>query len=251
MYTSSIIFFTQVYMDQHFDQQYTNGGGAKSHTALIVVISVIVTALITSFVVFFVMNSKLVRLKAEKMHAQSTALAHERNVEKKTEEVAQLTNKVTELENELTVANNPFSDWSTHTDEANGYSIMFPKNFSFNNGTIANYDASEQRFDMSGINRLNIQVQKHSLPAEFTSFEAYAAKVKATSEEFTEPAVSYTLGDYVVLSQYTTGGPGGAFMTYIAHKENTNTMYHVLVFETGFTNNKELAEKIISTFQVL
>ena len=161
------------------------------------------------------------------------------------DELAERNNKQTDMDAEET------SEWKTYKNKQDGYSIRHPSEFRSQHGrNIANYDIDDPRYGRGNHEGLRIQIQKHELISGFDLYDEYRNHYKEELDEFTDPTEEVRLGKFITRSQYTKKGPGGAFMTYTAFDKNTKNYFYILVFEPGYSKNKELVEKIVSTFDI-
>ncbi|PLX24601.1 hypothetical protein C0580_04870 [Candidatus Parcubacteria bacterium] len=154
--------------------------------------------------------------------------------------------------------------WRVHENFNLGFSLEYPENLTIidssdegaNYMDFVNYDVNDpQRKRGLGQDDIDIQVQRHDFSSKFTR-EDLIDKLKFEGVEYfsqatVKAAAEVELGDYVKYSQYTVSGPSGPMMNYIALDEDSDRYYYILVFEPGYTNNKELIEEIVSSFKFL
>jgi hypothetical protein len=142
--------------------------------------------------------------------------------------------------------------WKTQINNNDGYALSYPAEFSFQSGhNFMNYDINDQRYERGNPDGVKIQINKHILGGNFRSIEEYITYLKSNSDNFTDPAQEVKIGSCVTLAQYLKNGPGGAFMNYMAFDKKSNTYFDILIFEPGFSKNKELIVNIIKTFRIL
>jgi hypothetical protein len=154
-------------------------------------------------------------------------------------------------------------DWIEFSSiiDGSGYYIKHPRNFWVKSASkdlvnISNYESGTRVLDWGAYmpdDATGIQIQKEP----FINFETAEDVIKFYKSEDSldfegewEMAKDVKLGEHIVLSQYTKAGPGGPFMMYIAIDEENTTYYRILVFEPGYSINKELIENMMSTFEL-
>lgn len=140
--------------------------------------------------------------------------------------------------------------WKTYANKDDGYSISHPSEFwPQKGGNLMNYDISDPLSAMGNSSSVKIQIQKNSLYSSNKSLAEYKEYLMNIEDDLVDQAAIVELGNFVELAQYTKGGPGGAFMAYVAFDDNN--YYNILIFEPGYSNNKELIESIVETFTIL
>lgn len=157
-----------------------------------------------------------------------------------------------EIQDTLLNGDNSISGWKEYVNKNDGYSISFPSEF-FLQGSynIMNYDINDPKYDRGNPDGIKIQIQKHKLHSDYDSIVEYKQHLMQSGDRLVNSAETCNFGDSIDLCQYTKNGPGGAFMSYVAFEENDNIYYNILVFEPGYSKNKNYIESIIETFTVL
>jgi len=219
----------------------------------VIIASVIITALIVSGGIYAWQKGEVNKLNSQIIQAQKFSSEQKGEITNLNTEIAQLNNRLSEIENKenLSVVDE-LAGWKIYTNKNDGYSIMHPSEFwPQSENDLMNYDINDPRYERGNPDGIKIQIQKQSLGSNFKSFDEYVVYQKNTSDELGDPAKTVKLGDFITLSEYTKGGPGGAFMVYTAFNKTTNNYYDILIFEPGYSKNKELLEKIIATFRLL
>lgn len=158
--------------------------------------------------------------------------------------------ELTECKNIEVVEKNGWKTWVNNEDN---YSITYPSEFWPQGGhNLKNYDMSDPRYDRGNPEGISIQIQKHSVSRMgFDTVNEYREYLKTVPDVFADVATDVQLGEFISLYQYTKDGPGGAFANYMALDGERGVFYNILVFEYGYTKNKELVEKILATFEII
>ncbi|MBU2264317.1 hypothetical protein KJ797_03220 [Patescibacteria group bacterium] len=225
----------------------------SSNSIWVIIASVIITALIVGGGIYAWQKSEVNKLNSQIIQTQKFSSEQKGEITNLNAEIAQLNDRLSGVENKksLSVVDG-LAGWKTYTNKNDGFSIMHPSEFWPQSGNdLMNYDINDPRYERGNPDGIKIQIQKQSLGSNFKSFDEYVVYQKNISDELVDPAKTVKLGDFITLSQYTEGGPGGAFMIYTAFNKNTKNYYDVLIFEPGYSKNKELIEKIIATFKIL
>ncbi|MBU0723151.1 hypothetical protein KJ973_02990 [Patescibacteria group bacterium] len=214
---------------------------------------VIITALIVGGGIYAWQKSKINKLNSQIIQTQKITSEQEGEITNLNTEITQLNNRLLGIENKKSPdVVGELTGWKTYTNNNDGYSIMYPSEFWPQcDHDLMNYDINDPRYERGNPDGIKIQVQKHILGSNFESFSEYIAYQKNVANDFNDPAKTIKLGDFVIMSQYTKNGPGGAFMVYTSFDQNTKNYFDILIFESGYSKNKELVEKIISTFEIL
>lgn len=220
----------------------------------IIAVITIITALVVGGGVYAWQKNEANKMSEKIIQAQKITNEQAKQIMKLKDEIAQLKDESSKANSQKTTIeeNNEFSGWKTYVNNNDGYSIMHPSEFwPQYDHDIMNYDINDPRYERGSPDGVKIQIQKHALGSDFRSFDEYASYQKNVSDDFNDPAKTVKLGDFITMSQYTKTGPGGAFMVYTAFDRNLNNYFDILIFEPGYSKNKELVEKIISTFEIL
>jgi len=218
------------------------------------------TFIIVIFTAIVVGGGIYVWQKNEVNKVNNQLIQAQKNVTEKAKQITSISEEIAQLKSQLAVVNNEkpaditdnSSGWKIYVNNNDGYSIMHPSEFwPQYDHDIMNYDINDPRYERGNPDGVKIQIQKHTLDSSFKSFDEYITYQKKTADELIDSAKTVKLGDFVTMSQYTKNGPGGAFMVYTAFNKNSNNYFDILIFEPGYSKNKELVEKIISTFKIL
>ena len=135
------------------------------------------------------------------------------------------------------------------------YSIEYPDNFWIehhgrsDNIVNYNYDVDYRLRDDQPTD-LKIQIQRSDINSKYKTIKEFVTYLKTTAEEFSTPATDIKIGNDISLYQYTENGPGGMYASYYAFDQDRNEYYAILIFEPGYTDNKELVMNILSTFSL-
>lgn len=144
--------------------------------------------------------------------------------------------------------------WKTWVNNEDNYSITYPPEFWPQGGhDLKNYNMSDPRYERGNPEGISIQIQKHNLSSrkDFDNVNEYREHLKTVPDVDADVATDVKLGEFISLYQYTKDGPGGAFANYMAFDGDRGIFYNILVFESGYTKNKELVKKILKTFKIL
>jgi|GEM_PF-3305643 len=237
--------------EQNFSQ--SNDLNQSSKNIWTTVIIVIFTAIVVGGGIYAWQKNEVNKVNNQLIQAQKNATEQAKQIINLTEEIAQLKSQLTVANDEkpADVADKSVS-WKTYVNNNDGYSIMHPSEFwPQYDHDLMNYDINDPRYERGNPDGIKIQIQKHTLDSDFKSFDEYITYQKKTADALINPAKTIKLGDFVTMSQYTKNGPGGALMIYTAFNTNTRNYFDILIFEPGYSKNKELVEKIISTFKIL
>lgn len=143
--------------------------------------------------------------------------------------------------------------WKTWVNNEDNYSITYPSEFWPQGGhDLKNYDMKNSRYARGNPEGIGIQIQKHSVSRMgFDTVNEYKEYLKTVPDTFADVATDVQLGEFISLYQYTKDGPSGAFANYMAFDGERGIFYNILVSESSYAKNKELVEKILTTFKII
>jgi hypothetical protein len=240
-------------MDEQNNLQSNESIQCSKNIWMIAVIMIII-ALVVGGGVYAWQKNEVNKMSEKIIQAQKITNEQAKQIMDLKDEIAQIKDESSKVNGEKTTTkeNNELSGWTTYVNKNDGYSIMHPSEFWPQSGhNLMNYDINDPRYERGNSDGVKIQIQKHALGSDFKSFDEYVTYQKNISDDFNDPAKTVKLGDFITMSQYTKTGPGGAFMVYTAFDRSSNNYFAILIFEPGYSKNKELIEKIISTFKIL
>lgn len=140
-------------------------------------------------------------------------------------------------------------EWKQYTNKNRDYTISYPVDFSAQDEMPNHIDISSPQYDGKNQNGLRIQIQKHILSDKIKSTNEYKRYLMKSRDNSVD---NIQYDDFVnTPSQYVTNTSKKSFVTYIVFDEKNDKYYTILVFEPGYSNNKELIETIIKTFIIL
>jgi len=141
--------------------------------------------------------------------------------------------------------------WQQYTNKNSDYTISYPVDFLVQDEMPNHIDISSSEYDGRNKNGLRMQIQKRGSHEDFASIDEYKKYLLGSEDELEDNVKNMQYGNFVKFAQHVTNSSKKSFMTYIAFDEKNNKYYNILVFEPGYSNNKELVEAIIKTFIIL
>lgn len=152
------------------------------------------------------------------------------------------------------------SKWKVLTNKSAGFSIQYPPEFFIDNESdaIYNYKPKDPLITLQegvepeggvslGISKLTYPVYPVKLPTKAD----FINNLKNLNDPagLTENAQNVKVGKYIILSNHIKGGPGGELREYFAF--TNNNIYTITISEPGYSEYKDLIDKILATFTLI